>query len=328
MKKFLDDLRLELNKRNMNPDDIDEIIADHEEMIKTALAEGLNEQDIVSRFGNPAKLAEELDDEPKVSRVAGQDPEGYRLWKSLPVTEKVILCDFHLISEDVTLQTTPQKEIRILYATDQRHPDECKNIEKALLEYQFSFQNGLLTVKAPKSNGFLFSRNHSCDVTLLIEIPDQAVISDFGFATVSGDVTLLNLKAETFGLSTTSGDATIKSLQAESARLNTVSGDIHLSGACLKSLDSNQVSGDMILEDVHIENDLKTHTVSGDTKIMDSDCGECALDSVSGDIQGTEFYPKRVSLRSLSGDIYLTNKEPGRIQILSQKTMSGEIHIR
>ena len=60
MKKFLKDLEKELNKLGISEKEIKEIIGDHEEMIETALKDGLSEGQLADKFGNPAKVAKEL----------------------------------------------------------------------------------------------------------------------------------------------------------------------------------------------------------------------------------------------------------------------------
>jgi len=60
MKKFLENLRTELKKKHINEGEIEEILRDHEEMIDEALAEGLSEEDITKKFGNPEQVAADI----------------------------------------------------------------------------------------------------------------------------------------------------------------------------------------------------------------------------------------------------------------------------
>ena len=60
MKKFLKDLEEELKKNNLNEKEIEEIISDHEEMIESAIKEGLTEKQLEEKFGNPVEVAKEL----------------------------------------------------------------------------------------------------------------------------------------------------------------------------------------------------------------------------------------------------------------------------
>jgi len=58
MKKYLEDLRQELVKQKLTNKEIEEIMADHEEMIRTAMEEGLSEEEIKAKFGQPKQVAE------------------------------------------------------------------------------------------------------------------------------------------------------------------------------------------------------------------------------------------------------------------------------
>jgi DUF4097 and DUF4098 domain-containing protein YvlB len=84
----------------------------------------------------------------------------------------------------------------------------------------------------------------------------------------------------------------------------------------------------MHMKKVYVGKEMKLNTVSGDIRIEDSLCQDCALHSVSGDITGMEFYPSRVSLKSVSGDITIKNKNHTDIEIVSKSTLTGDIHIQ
>jgi hypothetical protein len=51
------------------------------------------------------------------------------------------------------------------------------------------------------------------------------------------------------------------------------------------------------------------------------------VDSVSGDIDGKEFYPKMIRFKSISGDLNIKNKEKKEIKIIKKSTLSGGINI-
>ena len=97
MKKFLKDLENELKKMKINSNEIKEILADHEEMMNEALKEGLSEEELATKFGNPAKLAQDLfEDLEKVSTNLNEYVEkgefsamkDYDLYKSFPIEYK------------------------------------------------------------------------------------------------------------------------------------------------------------------------------------------------------------------------------------------------
>jgi len=316
MKKFIEDLRQELNKRNMKTSEIDDIIADHEEMIVTAKAEGLTEEEMLKRFGDPVKLAEELSDfSPKESdeEIPSED---FQLWKSFSVTISGIDVDIHLVSEDITFKTSQNGEIKVYQSgiTD-------------LGKYDLSFTGKKFTLKAPKYQGGLFMRHHSEDKAFIIEFPKTLILETFSYNSVSSDFKFSNLNAEEFTVSTTSGDLEIKNAHLGKTKWNTVSGDILVNDSKVTVLSSSQVSGDMTIKNVFIVENMTLNTVSGDAKIDHVICDQCTVHSVSGDIDGIEFYPGSVSLRSVSGDVTIKNKEPKTIEITSKTTVSGDIDI-
>ena len=58
-------------------------------------------------------------------------------------------------------------------------------------------------------------------------------------------------------------------------------------------------------------------------------CQEAILKTVSGDLEGKEFYPNEVTLKSVSGDIDIENSDSSReIIVKSSKSVSGEVNIK
>ena len=78
MKKFLKDLETELRKNKLSGAEIKEILADHEEMIQSAKNEGLTDEELEAKFGNPKKVAEELSQ--FTEKVAGTRSENNNPW--------------------------------------------------------------------------------------------------------------------------------------------------------------------------------------------------------------------------------------------------------
>ena len=318
MKKFLNDLRRELNDRHVKPEDIEEILADHEEMIKTALAEGLSEDDIAKRFGDPAKLADELADTPAAQPVEGASPEGFQPWKAFPADGSRLSVDIRLVDEDIVIQTGDHPDIRILKKGKTKTDD-----------YEVAVEKGTFTLKAPKlTGGLFFGIRRDSDLVFLVEFPKESRLETVKFVTVSGDASFLGLALTDLSADTTSGDLHLRGLGARDVRWNAVSGDVKAEDSVFASLSASAVSGDLAMKNVQVAGNLRIHTVSGDARAEDCTAGETELETVSGDVHGKEFYPETVRMKSVSGDVTLENRERNRIKVLSTKSVSGELIIR
>lgn len=318
MKKFLSDLRRALNERRVKPEEIEEILADHEEMIKTALAEGLSEADIAKRFGDPEKLADELADCPKAEPGESESPEGYQAWKTFPVNGSLLSLDIRLVSEGLLVQTGDHPDLRVFKKGKTKTDD-----------YEIALSGTLFTLRTPRNvGGSLFGIRREIDLDFFVELPAGIRLDSVKFATVSGDSAFLNLSGADWSLETTSGDLSLNALGAKDIRWNSVSGDVQAENSVFASLSASSVSGDLVLKNVQVAGNLRIHSVSGDARAEDCTAGETELESVSGDVRGKEFYPESLRMKSVSGDVILENKDKNRIKVVSTRTTSGELIIR
>lgn len=321
MKKFLEDLKKELRKKNMKNEEINDIIADHEEMIQNALDEGLNETEIIEKFGNPKNLAEELADfsakkNSEDDRVGSEDEQDYRLWKSFEVNDDLFNAEISLTEEDIAFRLSKDDKINILF-NGKLHEDR----------YVLTFDDALLLFKSTKRFDLGFFIRKSENTNFIFEIPERLIADEFKFHSVSADIDISGIRANNLQISTTSGDMQITNVKFGDVKWHTVNGDIDVKNAEIKSLNASQVSGDVQFTNVTIAGAFHINTVSGDLSLIDSSCDELDLHTVSGDLDGREFYPKKVTLKAVSGDISITNKEKTPIEILKKSSVSGDISI-
>jgi len=317
MKKYLEDLRQELVKRRLTNEEIEEIIADHEEMIRTAIEEGLSEDELKQKFGQPQQVAEELaGDEDTVEPINQQDTDQLQLWKTYSVEKENIKVNVSLVSEDITYQLSDGQDIKVYYQGKGK-------VEK----YEISYEKNEFRFSAPKRVGFHFSFNQTNDLRFLVELPKRALIDEFKHVTVSSDTEIKNLTINQLVVNTTSGDLKVTNNQIKYIKLNSVSGDCSFSNSKIDEINLSQVSGDSELKDVTMSGDFKVNTVSGDIDLLNVTCNHFEVRSVSGDMDGKEFYPQKVTLKSVSGDIDIKNKESRFIEIVKKSTVSGDINI-
>lgn len=321
MKRFIDDLREELNKRGMSADEIAEIIADHEEMISAAIAGGLNEEELKSKFGDPRHLADELAGDKQPEKEPSVQPsmnDSFSLWQTFDVSDEKQSVEVSLLSEDTEYFVSTQDRFEIF-----------SNRHKRLSNYILSYKDNVLTLKRDKTAGVIsFIPFRFGEVSFRIGLPANHVIGHLSHTSVNADVQFQGVKINTFKLVTTNGDVSIESSNFGDATWNTVNGDLQVQSAQFGSISSTQVSGDLNFRDSSVANTFKIHTVSGDAAIENCDCDLLDLESVSGDVVGKNLYPKRASLKSVSGDIMITNQEKKPIEIIKSHSVSGDIKIQ
>jgi len=316
MKKYLEDLRQELQKQKLTNKEIEEIIADHEEMIRTAMEEGLSEEQIKAKFGQPKQVAEELADNNEDVVAEQDDNDDLVLWKTYQVEHDSLSVDVNLISEDITYQLSDSSEIKVYY-------EGKAKVEK----YEISYEKNEFRLSAPKRLGFNFSFGKGDDLRFVVELPKHVVVKELKHVTISSDSTFKNLKVNDLKVNTTSGDLVITHNQIEKFKLNSVSGDCSIEDSKIVEFNLSQVSGDTELDHVTISGNFKANTVSGDVELNDVTCEDFEMHAVSGDVDGKEFYPKKVTLKSVSGDVNIKNQEKRYIEIVKKSTLSGEINI-
>ncbi len=313
---FIEDLRNELNKQGLSFVEIEDIIHDHEEMIDSAKKEGVSEEDILKRLGNPKTIAEEIASFSSTQAKDSSIDEKQKIYKQFTVSSTKVSIDISLVHDDMTVETHNSNQIELY----------CDNWDQ-INRYECRFDDTNLVIKSPKEILSIFHRSSRDSKSFILRLPSGVTIDQFKYTTVSGDLSYQANDVELFHLSTTSGDVSIKKCRLSMAKWNTVSGDFNINDLRIGKLQSSQVSGDMAIKSSTIEDDCILNTVSGDIKLTDCTCNECRLQSVSGDIQGIEFYPNKVSLKSVTGDIHIRNKEHKTFEIISKNTVSGDIHI-
>jgi len=319
MKTFLDDLKKELKRLNFSKDEIKEILADHEEMIETAQKEGLSDDELTTKFGDPAKLAQDLKDnlaDTVTVEKGGTIVEGYTLWKTFPVVDKEFDISIALVSEDVKYVISDAESIEVHY----------KNIDDTD-DYEVTFDSELFSLKRlSDKTRFRLSRDAG---KFLVKVPQNIKSKLFSIKIVSGDAKLESIETETFDIKTTSGDVKIHKFTTNAANFSTVSGDLKVENGILGSLKMSMVSGDASLTDTKIDGPIDLNTVSGDLKVEQTEAKSLDFKTVSGDCKGKDFYPETVKLRSVSGDVKIENSDKSReIQVLLKKALSGKVKIK
>lgn len=324
MNRFLKDLEKELKKMKMSSVAIEEILADHKEMIEEAVNEGLTDEELYSKFGNPEVLARDLYQDEKEVKVNMNDYvdkgqygsiEGYKLLKAFPIMDLKGLF-IKLVSEDVKAYPYSGDAIEVHY----------KNL-KDVSKYDVSLENGIfrLTKKSSKS---LFSFERSSG-EFVVRYPENSKLENYTIEVVSSDCELKGIHTNALKLKSTSGDFELQGVVAGVTEFTTVSGDYELFNLDLSEVKMSAVSGDFEGKDIKISGNAKLNTVSGDFEFLNFSANEVDFGSVSGDLEGKEFYCSKIDLKSVSGDVEIVNSDKSRqIVIGRKKSVSGDITIR
>ena len=324
MKKFLDDLAKELKRLKMNKKEMDEILADHKEMIKQAQEEGLTDEEITNKFGDPKQLAGDLytdSNEPTMDynkEMGSEETKGYELVKSFTMVDSLKNVSVKLVSEDVKYYTHNDDSIQVYF----------KNV-KDPSKYDITLDKGTFSLK--KESGVkVFSFNLNSDSKVIIVVPKNLKFDKFSFVTVSGDASITQVKSNELKLKSTSGDMNLDVIEIVEGSIGTVSGDFNIQNLRVqKELNLSAVSGDFKINDGKSQGDVIINTVSGDFNIENFSCNYASVKTVSGDLNGKEFYPNKVDLRSVSGDIEIHNFDLLKpIEIGRKRSVSGDITIK
>lgn len=316
MKTFLEDLKSELVKMHVSEDKIKEILSDMEEMIASAKEEGISDDELIAKLGNPQKLALDLAEiEPKEEKPYKETNED-TVYAFDPIGNYISI-HTKLFNDDVTYTSVDSKLIRVIIKN--RNHDRKFNI---------NYENQTLTIDngMKKMMFFGFSFGHDSS-SVFIEIPKSLSIHEMKNSIVNGDVLVQSLECVSLNFNATEGDLEITDVRFQDGHVHTVNGDVKIAKTLAKMLHVSTVSGDFELENSEIEADLTINTVSGDFEAKESRTENLYFHTISGDGDGKEFYLKKLSFDSISGDFTLNNSRKESIEVLRKKSISGDINI-
>ncbi|HOP57347.1 MAG TPA: DUF4097 family beta strand repeat-containing protein [Bacillota bacterium] len=319
MRKFLEDLRQELKNKKVVDSIIDEIIVDHEEMIANAIEEGLAEEDIEKKFGDPLKLASQLaeDLENEKEEINEEGALKMTLWKEFALQSDTLDVETRFVNDDIEYTSADIETIQVFWT-------KCRRPE----DYEAEYDGKTLRLTYKRKNMIFNFNTTRKGIKFRVLLPKSVIVANFKHVGTNSDVEYRNIKIGKLSINTTNGDFVIDNVEAGETEWHSVNGDFKVNNSRLSGLSATMVSGDIQIVDTNIENDMEIGTVSGDVSVKNTKVKELDYHTVSGDFDGKEFYPEKVTLRSVSGDINIHNSEYNKIEIVSKKTVSGDIYIR
>lgn len=325
MNKFLKDLEKELKKLKVNAKEIEEILADHKEMMEAAKQEGLNEEEISNKFGDPVKVASELHEDAKGNPINFDDIE---CSVKFDIEKFTLVKEFEDIPEDLEFKVSLVNDDYILCDYD---GDKIKVYQlnvKEIDKYDIKIEKNLFTLQREKGiMKFSMSFRNNNGIFLVL-MPKGLKHKSFNYSTVSGEVAINNLVVESFKLKSTNGDIMLSNVNLGESKFNLVNGDVEIEGLKALSLEISLVNGDIEFTKGLIKKHIYFNSVSGDVELRDVECDTAAFKTVSGDVEGVNFYVNEIQYKSVSGDLEIHNEDKSReINVISKKTVSGDVNI-
>jgi hypothetical protein len=325
MKKYLKDLETELKKLNVSDEEIAEILADHKEMLEEAQSEGVTDEEMISKFGDPKNIARDLyedvldeDLSQKEEPVFGTESlQGYELMKSIQVLEGLNAVNINLVSEDIIFFPYEGETIEV-YVRGKFNEEE----------YTINFKDGIFNlIKSKGKVSFNIFGKKTPDFG--VRFP-QCHLENFKLSLVSGDGNIEDINADGVTFKTVSGDLKVSNITSTTkVEVSVVSGDVKLNSLSSAKLEMSSVSGDVSLKKVKLEEQAFMSTVSGDINADTVKVPEIEFRTVSGDFNGKEVYCDVVSLKSLSGDFTIENSNKDhKIEVTSKSSLSGKVTIK
>ena len=309
MTNYIESLKKELSKRHFSEAEKEDIINDHEEMIKEAIADGLDENDLEERFGSPEQVARDLEQE-------AEKDDTEEVTDDFTVQEKDFKVTIGLVNEDFELKVSDDEQAHLMFSKP-----------KTRDRYEVSFQHNHLVVKRKKSfQNTFFSKRENQKISLAV--PRKIEINQLKYDGVNGDALFKDISMKDANLNLVNGDLSINHLAIDQLRIHAVGSDIDLNQLSLTDCHISLVSGDLDANACDVAHDLIISTVSGDLNFTQVFCDLFSINTVSGDVNGKEFYPKSIKFESISGDISIKNKEKSDIKIVKSSSLSGDIDIQ
>tara|TARA_B110001454_G_C12723280_1_gene436256 strand:+ start:7949 stop:8818 length:870 start_codon:yes stop_codon:yes gene_type:complete len=188
-------------------------------------------------------------------------------WELSVPTKRLVIKSF---GGDISMKSTSDNKITVI-ATGTLNKDKSPR----LLEINETSEE--TTLAEPE--------NAVKNLEIRMEIP-ASFAKDLEIMSVSGDVSLENLKLNLAELKTVSGEITVNKIDLPNLKIETVSGDTKVHDSKIKSVKGKSVSGEIEIENKDSA-DTSVNSISGDVKlkIPTTTQYEFKLNSISGDIK-------------------------------------------
>ena len=330
---YLQELERELTAAGIA--DIPEHLAYFEELFSDMLEDGLSEEEITARLGDPRRLAETILLEEKGEKLPEKDREesvrasrndrpAETEGKDYEKSVQTPFASLNKLLKNLTGYFGNSAESASVHVTelpgeglygldidwDMGDVEICVGEEEKILlketrsantpPAEYLCKDGVLSVRCRKEGPYL---GRGKDLTLVLPRTLAQTLATCRIRTVAGDMKLEDLSCGTVQIKSVSGDLRTSGLRSQSVLISSVSGDMEL------DLETTQMT---------------VNTVSGDIAFRGK-AGQVSLATKSGDAELVfETCPDKTEIQTVSGDLELVLPEDSRIRFLA-KTVSGDV---
>ena len=205
MKKYLKDLEAELRKNNLNEKEIEEILADHEEMIESAINEGLTDEELIEKFGDPKEVAEMLSDfSEKKEETESQEKIKEYVFENIQENYSIKI---ELINEDYEFKLIYDNKIKV---------DLIGDISPR--KYEIDYRNNTLLIKTKHHFQRLYFESNK-EKKFVISIPKDILIDEFIIKEINGDGKIEGFRSRKTNIETNNGDMVLENIITDEFKL-------------------------------------------------------------------------------------------------------------
>lgn len=172
-----------------------------------------------------------------------------------------------------------------------------------------------------RKSGF-FQINMSPSVEIELTLPESVVLVEA--TSISGDMELMEVKAEELRLRSKSGDIEVSYLAGKDCRIESLSGDIELVKSAVSTAELTTKSGDCAVDRLEAVS-LKISTASGDAEVRSVKAEQVFVSTMSGDCSADDVTAEHTRFSTASGDMELKDCRGGQLETSSA---SGDISVQ
>ena len=262
LNEYLEMIEDQLDRRNINEDEKEDILQYIEEMITDRVENGEDEDEVIASLGTADKLIDDLFPDTKVDYVEKEDLVRR---KNISFTD-VKKIDIDSTNYDFSFAVSDDDQVYVEYDSDE------------YLSLDIRFEHGVLKIDQHNSIqgiGYLFTSL-------------SKMFSKKGSDSARKYEAIINLpkyRDLKFDIDNVSGDMKFADIAAADIKVDSVSGDLYFQSCDFAKLKIDCVSGDIEMNDVTVEDKCKLQTVSGDIRAEELESKEIRTETVSGDVE-------------------------------------------
>lgn len=261
LNEYLGMIKDQLERRNIDEDEKEDILQYIEEMITDRVENGESEDEVIASLGAADKLIDDLFPDAKVFY---DEKEELARRKNVSFMD-VKKIDIDSANYDFSFAVCDDDQVYVEYDSDE------------YLSLDIRFDHGILKIDQHNSvqgMGYLFT-------SLSKMFSKKGIDSSRKYEAIINLPKCCDIK---FDIDNVSGDMRFADITGYDMKLESVSGDLYFESCDFTKLKIESVSGDIEMNDVTVENRCKLQTISGDIKAEELESKEIRIETVSGDV--------------------------------------------